>query len=226
MRLEKQQLSLPVSNQDVESTSSFKRHGVLLGKDSKRALIVGTSGCGKTNAMLCLLLHPNGLRFENVYLCSKSLYQPKYQYLKQILDPIKEMSYFEYADSQDVPPSKDVKENSVFIFDDIACSNQDTMREYFSFGRHKNLDCFYLCQTYTKIPKQLIRDNVNFLILFKQDGNNLKFVFNEHVNGDMSYRQFQELCYECWRDKFGFLVIDKENELGHYRKGFDCFIYL
>ena len=99
------------------------------------------------------------------------------------------------------------------------------MREYFSMGRHANVDCFYLCQTYARIPKHLIRDNANLLILFKQDGTNLKHVYNDHVNTDMSYDEFCTLCRDCWQQKYGFLVIDKDSELtnGRYRKGFNEF---
>ena len=38
-----------------------------------RAVICGPSGYGKTNVLLSLLESPNGLRFENVYVYSKSL---------------------------------------------------------------------------------------------------------------------------------------------------------
>ena len=66
--------------------------------------------------------------------------------------------------------------------------------------------CFYLCQTYAKIPKHLIRDNENLLILFKQDDTNLKYVYNDHVNTDMFYKDFCELCRCCWQQKYGFVV--------------------
>ena len=99
------------------------------------------------------------------------------------------------------------------------------MREYFSMGRHANVDCFYLCQTYARIPKHLIRDKANLLILFKQDGTNLKHVYNDHVNTDMSYNEFCTLCHACWQQKYGFVVIDKDSALtsGRYRKGFNEF---
>jgi len=74
--------------------------------------------------------------------------------------------------------------------------------------RHADvLDCFYFYQTYAKIPKHLIRDNANLLIMFKQV-TNLKRVYNDHVNTDMSYEDFCDLCRKCWQ-KYGFLVIDK-----------------
>jgi len=56
------------------------RHGIVLClPNTIRALIVGPSNCGKTNIMLSLIENPNGLKFENVYIVSKSLYQPKYE---------------------------------------------------------------------------------------------------------------------------------------------------
>ncbi|KYN22203.1 hypothetical protein ALC57_05405 [Trachymyrmex cornetzi] len=125
--------------------------------------------------------------------------------------------YYAFSNNRDVIPPKEVLPNSIFVFDDVACDNQNTIREYFSMGRHINIDCFYLCQTYAKIPKHLIRDNANLLILFKQDGTNLKHIYNDHVNTDMSY--------ESWQLKYGFVVIDKDSTLhnGRYRRRFDDF---
>lgn len=93
-------------------------------------------------------------------------------------------------------------------------------------GRHKNIDSFYLSQTYAKIPKHLVRDNANLIILLKQDELNLKHVFDDHVTTDMSFQQFKEICSLCWKVPFGFLVINKECGLneGRYRKGFDSYI--
>ncbi|KAG5313778.1 SETMR methyltransferase, partial [Acromyrmex insinuator] len=89
--------------------------------------------------------------------------------------------------------------NSIFVFDDVACDKQDAIREYFAMGMWAVtwVDCFYLCQTYAKISNYLLRDNANLLILFKQDDTNLKHVYNDHVNTDMSYEDFCELCRCC-----------------------------
>nr|CAI5864651.1 unnamed protein product [Callosobruchus analis] len=74
--------------------ASFRKHGSLFGGESKRALIVGSSGSGKTNIMIILILHPNGLRFSNVYIYCKLPCQPKYQYLRKVLEPLREIGYF------------------------------------------------------------------------------------------------------------------------------------
>lgn len=228
MRFVKQACQLPVENADLSKIKEIKKKHSELLPNSIRGLITGPSNCGKTNVMMSLLLHPNGLKFENIYLYSKSLNQPKYKFLGEAIHPIKNMGFFTFSNNNDVIPPEEAKPNSIFIFDDIACEKQEAVRKYFSMGRHHDIDSFYLCQTYTKIPKQLIRDNANFLIIFKQDEMNLKHIYNDHVHSDMTFKSFQNVCTECWNTKFGFVVIEKESPLnkGRYRKGLDCFLKL
>lgn len=212
----------------VSTTKKKKRkHGILL-PNSIRGIIVGPSNCGKTNVMISLLEHPQGLQFENVYIYSKSLYQPKYEYLRKIISSIAGLGYYTFSNNCDVISPEEAKQNSVFIFDDVACEKQDNVRSYFCMGRHRDIDSFYLCQTYTHIPKHLIRDNANLFVVFKQDDLNLKHIYNDHVNSDMSFEEFRNMCAECWKDAYGFLVINKDSPLdnGRYRKGFDIFIKL
>lgn len=230
MRFKQQKAKLPVMNFDALAQRNVKgrgkRHGDLL-PNSVRAVICGPSNCGKTNALLALITHPNGLRFENVYVYSKSLNQPKYQFLRRLLESTKSIGYFVFNEHEEVIKPEDAHPNSIMIFDDVACEKQDNMRAFFCMGRHRDVDCFYLCQTYARIPKHLVRDNTNLLVLFRQDEMNLKHIYDDHVNTDMSYVQFKDLCSACWNyDKYGFVVIDKDSELNHgrYRRGFDCFI--
>ncbi|XP_071629461.1 uncharacterized protein [Temnothorax longispinosus] len=57
------------------------------------------------------------------------------------------------------------------------------------------------------------------------DGTNLKHVYNDRVNTDMSYDDFSKLCHTCWQQKYGFVVIDKDSAISNdrYRKGFNDF---
>ena len=77
------------------------------------------------------------------------------------------------------------------------------------------------------MSKHLIRDNCNFLILFRQDDMNLKHVYNDMgVACDMKFIEFRQFCLECWREKYGFVVIDLDSDVnnGRYRKGFSEFL--
>nr|CAI5847572.1 unnamed protein product [Callosobruchus analis] len=153
---------LPVVNYDVPAQeASFRKHGPLFGGESKRALIVGASGSGKTNIMISLITHPNGLRFSNVYLYCKSPYQPKYQYLRNVLQPLKEIGYFEYTEDKDIIPPNLMKPNSLIIFDDVASCL-------------KTYSCF---SNLYSIPKHLLRDNATLLIVLPQDILNLKHIY-------------------------------------------------
>lgn len=204
---------------------SRKRHSSLL-PDTIRCIICGPSNCGKTNVVFNLLFDANGLRFSNVYVFSKSLYQPKYKLLEKILAETG-IGYFPYADNENVIDPGEAEPDSVMIFDDIACERHDNIRKYFTMGRHNNIDSFYLGQTYSRIPKQLVRDNANLLIVFKQDERNLRHIYNDHVNTDVTYCVFKDICAAAWKDsRHGFLVIDKDCEIdeGRYRIGFDRFI--
>lgn len=227
MRIKQHQKSLPVCNLDIfEDQPEFNKNGDLFPANC-RFLIVGPSGCGKSNALLSLLFHPNGLKFENVYIFSKSLYQPKYQLLEEVLNGVHGIGYHSFRENDEIIDTVDAKENSIFIFDDICNSKQDKIRSYYSMGRHKKIDVAFLCQTYVSINKHLIRDNANIIVVFRSDDVNLHHIFNEHISPDMSYEKFKEICSVCWSvDNYGFLMIVKDFNLnnGRYRHGFDKFI--
>lgn len=225
MKLIKQPVSLQVQNFEVKENNFSTKHSVLL-PNNIRCIICGPSNCGKTNVMISLLTHLNGLKFKNIYLYSKTSFQPKYNFLKQILEKVPEVKLFIYNSSDEVIHPSDAMPDSVFIFDDVICEKQINVRNYFTMGRHMNIDCFYLSQTYSKVPKQLVRDNVNLLIIFKQDELNMKHIFDEHVSSDMDWMKFKKICSKTWMHRFDFLTINKDCELnnGRYRQTFDKFI--
>lgn len=226
MRFVQQSVTIPVRNIDNslnKKQSKHKRHSELL-PNSIRCIIAGPSNAGKTNLLISLIESEHGLKFENVYVYSKTLEQDKYKYLKAMLSPIKGIGYYTFTSHDRVAHPNDIKKNSIIIFDDVICDkNQQNIRNFFCLGRHRNIDCFYLTQTYTRISKHLIRDNCNFLILFRQDETNLKHVFNDmSIGTDMNFKQFQQYCSLCWKDRYGFAVIDLDSDVnrGRYRKGF------
>lgn len=230
MRFTKQVINIPIRNVDESSISTnkaLKRHSALL-PNSIRCIIAGPSNCGKTNLLIGMIESEHGLKFENIYIYSKSLEQEKYTYLRKLFAPLKHIGFYTFSSSDKVIAPSAAKKNSIMIFDDVICDkNQENIRNYYCLGRHRNIDCFYLTQTYTRVSKHLIRDNCNFLILFRQDDMNLRHVFNDmSVACDMKFEQFRQFCLECWRQKYGFAVIDLDSDVnrGRYRKGFSSYL--
>lgn len=104
------------------------------------------------------------------------------------------MGYYTFDTyNESVIPSEKAKNNSIMIFDDIACEKQNSVRQYFTFTQHRNVDSFYLAQTYPRVSKHLICDNANIIIMFRED-----------EITDITFEKFYELCRECWKDKYGF----------------------
>ena len=138
MKLVKQAKQIIIRNIDESSQSKDKTvvQKTLL-PNSIRAVIVGPSNCGKTNLMINLIESPNGLRFKNIYVHSKSLYQQKYCYLRKLIKPIKEINLFTFSKNEEVLSPAKACPHSIIIFADVIWEKQNSME------RHKFIDCFH-----------------------------------------------------------------------------------
>ena len=174
-------------NGKAQTDKEMHKHGDML-PASIRAVVCGSSNCGKTNVLISLLESPHGIRFENVYVYSKSLQQLKYRYLANLLTPIEEISYFTFSNNTTL--FHQALPNTTFIFNDMR-SDKKVFCKRMTRGRRLLLSLSDVCKD-TEAPYNY---NANLLILFKQDGTNLKRVYNDHVN--MSCENFCDLCRKC-----------------------------
>lgn len=226
MNVQESKDKLFVRSFDIKETkSNFKKHGNLF-PDNIRANVCGNSNCGKTSLILSLINEINGLSFLNVYIFSKTLDQPKYLFLKQVFDKVPEIGFKMYSEMEQVPEPEDAKKHSIMIFDDLSYKDQSIAKSYFTRGRHFNICCFFLTQSYCNLDKHSIRENTNMLILFKQDLKNLRHIWEETSSGDMTFNNFVNIANECFSKQYGFLLIDKTRDIsnGRYRCGFHSFI--
>jgi hypothetical protein len=104
--------------------------------------------------------------------------------------------------------SLDKRKRSLMIFDDIMLEKQGPIKNLLYRGRHGGADCFYLTQNYFRIPKPAIHNKANLVVLFNQDGKNLRSVHDAYVGGDMPFDEFRTFCHTCWALAYGFVVID------------------
>lgn len=192
-----------------------------------RALLVGGSGCGKTNVLMNLIYDKDGLTFKNLYVFSRSIEQPAYNQLrehyKRIEQTLGESIAFFISTCEDIPPLDQCEKNSLVVFDDCLLENQTTIKDYFIRGRHKQISCIYLTQSYSRIDVQVIRNNVNMLFIFHQNNYYTTKIYNDFVGSDMSLESFKAFCKKCWDKPFGFITINttRKSNNGKYR----CMLY-
>ena len=133
-----------------------------------RCLIIGGSGCGKTNLLLNLLLNKEmKMDYNRVYVIAKNTTEDKYKYLqdyyREIEDKVSELTeskteIFTMIDNLDDAPDLDEDiddlNQNILIFDDVVTSkNQDVMTEYWIRSRKMNCTVFYLVPVIFQSPE-------------------------------------------------------------------------
>ena len=162
-----------------------------------KTFIVGPSFCGKTHLLL------NKLQ------------------LIRLEDPEKQICVFrrspeQYEDidiggvsvEENVGDLEEYRECCV-VFDDMLDSNQKLIDPFFTRGRHKLCDVYYLCQSYFDAPKKTVRNNSNIIIFFQQTLKDVEHIHWDIAGFDMSYEEFNSLCREAWNEKFNYLLVNR-----------------
>jgi hypothetical protein len=131
-----------------------------------------------------------------------------------------------YDDSSNIPDPSELnsKHKNLIIFDDIMLEKQNKCEAYYTRGRHNNVDCFYISQNYTKLPRQTIRENSNLFLLFPQDEITLNNFHHDHC-ADINKNDFKNLCKETWDKPYSFVTVDltSNKNNGKYRRNLNEF---
>jgi ABC-type dipeptide/oligopeptide/nickel transport system ATPase component len=201
----------------------FKEHGI---KVPFRALIVGSSGSGKTQTFMSLL-HKMPDTFEKVYIVTLNKDEPLYNYLHDKYGDEKKGKLVEIREiGKEGMPDLDKfnkEQQTLVVMDDlINQKNQAPMIDFFIRARKKNASLIYITQSYYAVPK-MIRNNISYIILKQVSSmRNLAMIMKEYGLG--LKKKVIENMYEEATANRGFLLIDLENQEGKtFRKGWDEF---
>ena len=99
-------------------------------------------------------------------------------------------------------------QGSIVIFDDmLGAEKSSQIDEFFTRGRHEDLDVYHISQSYFASPRQSITKNRDRLILFKPTLRDVQSLYQDIGAFDMNYDEFKEMCRVAWSEKFNYLCI-------------------
>jgi len=198
---------------------NFKIHGIKL---HFRALIIGSSGAGKTQTLLNII-HNMGNTFTEIYIITKNKKEPLYEYLEEKLGK-QGLTIYEGIDkAPDLDKDISKEDQTLIIMDDLVLEkNQKPLEEYFLRARKQNCSLIYISQSYFAVPP-MIRKNLNYLII-KQLANlpDLFRIMREYSLG-VDKKVLLKLYENSTTDnKQDFLLVDLDAEpKDRFRKNFN-----
>ena len=175
------------------------KNNIVSKHENHRHIVIGPSNVGKTYYMLKVLEKIDNQR--PIHIITRSPNQ-----------------YPNYKTNNEIKPINKYK-GSVVIFDDmLGAKNSSQIDEFFTRGRHEDLDAYYISRSYFALPRQSIRNNSDILILFKQTLRDVQSMYYDIGAYDMKYDEFKEMCHEAWDEKYNYLCIDmtKNKNEGKY----------
>ena len=183
-----------ITESEIDTTPQQPKIDKIINKndstfENRANVIIGPRYVGKTYYMLKVLGKIGNKRPNHII--TRSLNQ-----------------YPNHKTSNEIKPINKYK-GSVVIFDDmLGAKNSSQIDEFFTRGRHEDLDVYYISQSYFALPRQSIRNNSDRIILFKQTLRDVQSMYYDIGAFDMIYDEFKEMCRVAWSEKFNYLCID------------------
>ena len=185
-----------------------------------RILTIGSSGSGKTSALLNLI--NNQPDIDKIYLYAKDPYEKKYQYLINKREEVgldhfnHPKTFIEYSnDMRDV--YKNIEDYNLgrehkilIVFDDMIADMINNKKlspivtELFIRGRKLNISIVFITQSYFKVPKDVRLNSTHFFIMKILNKRELQQIPLYH-SSDID---FMKICKECTKVPYSFLVND------------------
>jgi hypothetical protein len=218
-----QALKKPVHN------PNFEIHNISI---PFRMVCIGASGSGKTNITINLLNFFTNT-FTDVYLFTRSLAEPLYDYLRNkntnkrgILNPhIHLHEGLEDLNNWDLNAHFKEHNQTLIIFDDLVLEkDQSKISELFVRGRKLGtggISLLYLSQSFYKIPKT-IRSQLTYCIIRRIGTKRDRDMIMSDLSLDVTKEELTDIYQRCvGRDITNFLLIDLENPDRPFRKNFN-----
>ena len=220
-------------------------HPLLIPPNS-RIIVVGGSGTGKTNWLCNALIKPQ-IKYEKIWMYSKNLFQPKYDFLKKELnntefllnkgnrakkrEPYKIIE--QWSDNiNDLISLDELKKFKQYlnlvIIDDmpiLSKQQQDTVGKFYTMCRHYNCTIIYLQQLYFQLSRG-IRNNLTHIVIFNNNNKKELELLSRELGANLEKGEFSKLYNKILNKKFKWMLIDNTTDDINkmYRDGYQKFL--
>ncbi len=186
---------------------TYKDHMI---KPNSMIVVIGQTGCGKTNSVVEFLSRKNERFYEIIIFTGSSKDEPLYSFLAsriegiQLIDDIAELPRIENYKESD---SKELQK--LIVFDDSVMLDPKLMKQicyWFMCARKLGFTCMFLAQDYVSTPT-FIRRNAHYLQLFKlTDASDAKRILAKHAM-DIDVSKLKGMLSHCTKNKGEFMTI-------------------
>jgi hypothetical protein len=201
-----------------------------------RMIITGSSGGGKTNFLVNLIL--KCLYFDRIYMYSKHLHQDKYTYLLNHLILLEEscknagmkkskivMKWEDNLSELVGNDALDKKYANLIVLDDFPIpskSNKLKIAKLYTSCRHKNTSIITLSQMYFQLERST-RLNLSYAFIGNNGNKKELSLLTTELACELSHEQFKKMYKLVHSEKYQMLMIDNETKDDRlkYRKNLD-----
>ena len=198
-----------------------------------RIAIIGSSGSGKTNALINLI--SKLCCFEKFYLFVK-LAEDDQLYDNILIPKLEEIIgcklLEKYSDTlDDLPDVKsdeiDSTKQNLFVFDDFLDESKKDLNKisaYFTKARKKNCSLVFIGQDYFSTPVKIRRNCSHFIFTDISSDIDLQNIFKDLARADFqNFNEFKRFFKDMTRDNNMLIVYKNENGNKRYRQNFSLF---
>ena len=181
-----------------------------------RILVIGSSGSGKTNALVNLINEQDDI--DKIYLCARDLNEPKYQFLikkredigiKYVNDP---NAFIEcsntmddvYENIDDYNLNRKRKRKKLIVFVDMIADImanrkfQTIINELFIRCRKLNISLVFISQSYFSVPKDVRLNTTHYFIMKINNRRESQNIVINH-SADIDYNDFYENLHRMYK---------------------------
>jgi len=210
----------------IKPDKNFKNHLI---KPCSMISMVGSTGSGKSTALLEFLSRKNDSFYRIIVFSGSTVDEPLLNYLDKHIDGI------ELIDKADELPEltdmndEDKKVEKLIVFDDminLPAKEKVKIQKWFNSARKYGFTCIAMVQNYTEEPIQMRRNTMYWILFRLNDTNTIKQILRNHNQG-YNKEQIIKAYHESTMAPKNFFTIDlTANSPAPFRHNFTDVIHI